>query len=178
MFTAQWLPKDKEPSALVFLLHGYAVDCGLFFEGESPFPCNWAASSVRFLELPASFLANRLGNRFLSWEHLPGQEEALHHFLVLRSPSTPWEGASMGALFIREAIGSGEDTCGTSTFSFIGYDSDTGTRLAKAGYAAYGIDYEGHGRSDGLHGLVPSMDKLVEDVGAYFKTIWGAFPTR
>lgn len=63
-------------------------------------------------------------------------------------------------------------SAGFSLFSS-GCGSDTGTRLAKAGYAAFGIDYEGHGRSDGLHGLVPSMDRLVDDVAAYFKTIWG-----
>lgn len=81
LFTCQWVPAEKEPTALVFLLHGYAVDCGLWMEG-------------------------------------------------------------------------------------------TGVRLAKAGFGAFGIDYEGHGQSDGLHGLVVSTDQLADDVAAYFKTIW------
>ncbi|CAA0817869.1 alpha/beta-Hydrolases superfamily protein [Striga hermonthica] len=36
--------------------------------------------------------------------------------------------------------------------------------LSKAGYAVYGIDYEGHGKSDGLRCYIPSFDDLVNDV--------------
>uniref|UniRef100_A0A0E0HWS6 Serine aminopeptidase S33 domain-containing protein n=1 Tax=Oryza nivara TaxID=4536 RepID=A0A0E0HWS6_ORYNI len=36
----------------------------------------------------------------------------------------------------------------------------TAERLARAGYAVYGIDYEGHGHSDGLQGYVPDLDAL------------------
>ncbi|KAK3139618.1 hypothetical protein QOZ80_5AG0386270 [Eleusine coracana subsp. coracana] len=44
----------------------------------------------------------------------------------------------------------------------------TGERLAGAGYAVYGLDYEGHGRSEGLQGYVPDFDALVADCDAFF----------
>ncbi|CAM0950604.1 unnamed protein product [Alopecurus aequalis] len=47
----------------------------------------------------------------------------------------------------------------------------TGTRLAQAGYAVYGVDYEGHGRSEGLQGYVPSFDVLVADCDAFFAAV-------
>ncbi|KAI8553316.1 hypothetical protein RHMOL_Rhmol05G0005600 [Rhododendron molle] len=39
----------------------------------------------------------------------------------------------------------------------------SGTRLAKAGYGVYGMDYEGHGRSYGLPGCIPSFEDVVTD---------------
>ncbi|OVA18251.1 Alpha/beta hydrolase fold-1 [Macleaya cordata] len=48
---------------------------------------------------------------------------------------------------------------------------NTGTRLAKAGYGVYGIDYEGHGKSSGLLGYVPSFDDLVNDCSDHFTSI-------
>ncbi|PNT73022.1 caffeoylshikimate esterase isoform X2 [Brachypodium distachyon] len=48
---------------------------------------------------------------------------------------------------------------------------DTGERLARAGYAVYGVDYEGHGKSDGLQGYVPSFDALVQDCDAFFTAV-------
>lgn len=51
--------------------------------------------------------------------------------------------------------------------------SDTGTRLAKAGYAVYGIDFEGHGKSSGLGGLISCFDDIVSDCANYFSTICG-----
>uniref|UniRef100_A0A804L0Q2 Serine aminopeptidase S33 domain-containing protein n=1 Tax=Musa acuminata subsp. malaccensis TaxID=214687 RepID=A0A804L0Q2_MUSAM len=63
-------------------------------------------------------------------------------------------------------------------FSFLGYAMEcsismrgTGTQLAKAGYAVYGIDYEGHGKSSGLQGFVPMFDELVNDVSEHFTSI-------
>ena len=47
----------------------------------------------------------------------------------------------------------------------------TGTRLAQAGYAVYGVDYEGHGKSEGLQGYVPSFDVLVADCDAFFAAV-------
>jgi alpha-beta hydrolase superfamily lysophospholipase len=44
----------------------------------------------------------------------------------------------------------------------------TGERLASAGFAVFGLDYEGHGRSDGLQGYVPDFDALVGDCDAFF----------
>ncbi|CAN6357313.1 unnamed protein product [Urochloa humidicola] len=47
----------------------------------------------------------------------------------------------------------------------------TGERLARAGYAVYGLDYEGHGRSEGLQGYVPDFQALVHDCDDYFTSI-------
>ncbi|KAK8949761.1 hypothetical protein KSP40_PGU017923 [Platanthera guangdongensis] len=77
LFTCRWLPANKEPKALIFLCHGYGMECSI---------------SMR----------------------------------------------------------------------------DTATRLAKAGFAVYGIDYEGHGKSSGLQGYVPSFDALVDDCLHHF----------
>jgi len=41
--------------------------------------------------------------------------------------------------------------------------------MVKAGIAFVSIDYEGHGQSDGLLGLIPSWDELVGDALDYFK---------
>ena len=46
-------------------------------------------------------------------------------------------------------------------------------RLAKAGYAVYGIDFEGHGKSSGLDGFISSFDDIVSDCHHYFSTISG-----
>ncbi|KAI0501980.1 hypothetical protein KFK09_016925 [Dendrobium nobile] len=48
---------------------------------------------------------------------------------------------------------------------------ETATRLVKAGFAVYGIDYEGHGKSTGLQGYVPSFDGLVDDCLNHFMSI-------
>ncbi|CAD6341748.1 unnamed protein product [Miscanthus lutarioriparius] len=50
-------------------------------------------------------------------------------------------------------------------------DGGTGERLARAGYAVYGLDYEGHGRSDGLQGYVPDFELLVRDCDDYFTSM-------
>lgn len=47
----------------------------------------------------------------------------------------------------------------------------TGERLARAGYAVYGLDYEGHGRSDGLQGYVPDFKALVQDCDDHFTSV-------
>jgi len=41
-------------------------------------------------------------------------------------------------------------------------------RLVKQGIAFVAIEYEGHGRSDGSFGLIPSFDTLVQDVTSFF----------
>jgi alpha-beta hydrolase superfamily lysophospholipase len=41
-------------------------------------------------------------------------------------------------------------------------------RMVKKGIAFVTIDYEGHGQSDGVHGLIPSWDGLVGDALDYF----------
>lgn len=52
----------------------------------------------------------------------------------------------------------------------------TGVRLAQAGYAVYGVDYEGHGKSEGLQGYVPSFDLLVNDCDAFFTAAVASTP--
>lgn len=45
------------------------------------------------------------------------------------------------------------------------------TRLANAGFAVYGMDNEGHGKSAGLQGFVPNFDALVTDCSDHFISI-------
>ncbi|XP_061347627.1 caffeoylshikimate esterase-like [Gastrolobium bilobum] len=49
--------------------------------------------------------------------------------------------------------------------------NSTATRIAKAGFAVYGLDYEGHGKSDGLLGLVMNFDSVIDDCSHYFTII-------
>ncbi|KAG6555390.1 hypothetical protein Mapa_002616 [Marchantia paleacea] len=51
------------------------------------------------------------------------------------------------------------------------YMKDNGERLARAGYAVHGIDYEGHGKSSGKKCFIPSFDNLVSDCTSYFLSI-------
>ncbi|EED92153.1 phospholipase [Thalassiosira pseudonana CCMP1335] len=52
-------------------------------------------------------------------------------------------------------------------------------RLVKEGIAFVGIDYEGHGQSDGLQGLIPSWELLVNDSLEYFQeTLKKEFPNK
>ncbi|KAM0875096.1 hypothetical protein ACQ4PT_037019 [Festuca glaucescens] len=83
LFTCRWLPKARPIKALVFICHGYAVECSVTMRG-------------------------------------------------------------------------------------------TGVRLAQAGYAVHGMDYEGHGKSDGLRGYVPSFDVLLGDCDAHFASVVAA----
>lgn len=48
-----------------------------------------------------------------------------------------------------------------------------GTRLATDGYAVFGIDYEGHGRSMGARCYIKKFDDIVSDCCNYFKRISG-----
>ncbi|KFK36834.1 hypothetical protein AALP_AA4G177300 [Arabis alpina] len=49
--------------------------------------------------------------------------------------------------------------------------NSTATRLAKAGFVVYGMDYEGHGKSEGLNGYIKNFDDLVDDVSTHYSTI-------
>nr|XP_043621509.1 caffeoylshikimate esterase-like isoform X2 [Erigeron canadensis] len=48
-----------------------------------------------------------------------------------------------------------------------------GTKLASYGYAVFGIDYEGHGRSMGARCYIKKFDNIVNDCSNYFKYISG-----
>ena len=48
---------------------------------------------------------------------------------------------------------------------------DIALRLVSNGYRVIGIDYEGHGKSDGLHVHIPCFITLVEDVCDYFSSV-------
>lgn len=80
IFTCRWLPANKEPKALIFICHGYAMECSITM-------------------------------------------------------------------------------------------NSTATRLVKAGFAVYGIDYEGHGKSGGLAGYVNNFDDVADDCSDHFTTI-------
>ncbi|KAK4769414.1 hypothetical protein SAY86_027564 [Trapa natans] len=80
LFTCRWIPKEKEAKALIFICHGYAMECSITM-------------------------------------------------------------------------------------------NSTAIRLASAGYAVYGIDYEGHGKSAGLEGFVNSLDDVAEDCSKHFTSI-------
>lgn len=49
--------------------------------------------------------------------------------------------------------------------------ADTAARLVHAGYAVYGIDQEGHGKSSGSKGYIPSFSDIVKDSADYFKSV-------
>ncbi|CAK7344355.1 unnamed protein product [Dovyalis caffra] len=57
----------------------------------------------------------------------------------------------------------------TCTFFFEG----VARKLASSGYGVFAMDYPGFGLSDGLHGYIPSFDKLVNDVAEHYSKIKG-----
>ncbi|KAF2953194.1 caffeoylshikimate esterase [Oryza sativa Japonica Group] len=48
---------------------------------------------------------------------------------------------------------------------------DTAARLVRAGYAVYGIDHEGHGRSSGQRCYIPNFGDIVSDCANFFTSI-------
>ena len=52
-------------------------------------------------------------------------------------------------------------------------------RLVEKGIAFVGIDYEGHGLSDGMLGLIDNWDNMIRDVSSFFEeTISKRFPDK
>ncbi|XP_023532059.1 caffeoylshikimate esterase [Cucurbita pepo subsp. pepo] len=56
------------------------------------------------------------------------------------------------------------DTC---TFFFEGI----ARKLALSGYGVFSMDYPGFGLSEGLHGFIPSFDKIVDDVIEHYSKV-------
>ncbi|XP_030543261.1 caffeoylshikimate esterase-like [Rhodamnia argentea] len=52
-----------------------------------------------------------------------------------------------------------------------GFMRECGTRLARAGCAVFGIDYEGHGRSMGARCYIKKFDNIVNDCDDFFKSV-------
>lgn len=53
------------------------------------------------------------------------------------------------------------------------YFNYTASKLAETGYAVFGLDYEGHGKSEGLKAYIKDMNNIVDDLLAYFDGIRG-----
>lgn len=58
-------------------------------------------------------------------------------------------------------------------FNLILICAECGVRLACARYAVYGIDYEGHGRSEGVRCYIKNFNSLVNDCYDFFKSVSG-----
>ncbi|XP_075482148.1 caffeoylshikimate esterase-like isoform X2 [Primulina tabacum] len=58
------------------------------------------------------------------------------------------------------------DTC---TFFFEGI----ARKLASSGFGVFALDYPGFGLSEGLHGYIPSFDRLVDDVIEHYSKVKG-----
>ncbi|KAG6647883.1 caffeoylshikimate esterase-like isoform X1 [Carya illinoinensis] len=52
-----------------------------------------------------------------------------------------------------------------------GFMRECGIRLARAGYAVFGIDYEGHGRSKGARCYIKKFENIVNDCYDFFKSV-------
>ncbi|OAY61824.1 caffeoylshikimate esterase isoform X1 [Manihot esculenta] len=52
-----------------------------------------------------------------------------------------------------------------------GYMKECGIRLARARYAVFGIDYEGHGRSSGSRCYIKKFENIVNDCNEFFKSV-------
>lgn len=53
--------------------------------------------------------------------------------------------------------------------------AECGVRLACARYGVYGVDYEGHGGSEGVRCYIKKFDNIVNDCYDFFKSISGKY---
>lgn len=51
--------------------------------------------------------------------------------------------------------------------------ADVASKFAKEGFGVYGIEYGGHGRSEGLSVYIDNFDLLIDDVSSHFSKIYG-----
>jgi acylglycerol lipase len=49
-------------------------------------------------------------------------------------------------------------------------------QLNSQGYGVFGMDWIGHGGSDGLHGYVQALDHVVSDVKEYYRRVAAEYP--
>lgn len=52
---------------------------------------------------------------------------------------------------------------------------ECGIRMASAGYAVFGMDYEGHGRSKGARCYIKKFGNIVNDCYDYYTSISGTY---
>ncbi|PWA84027.1 alpha/beta-Hydrolases superfamily protein [Artemisia annua] len=137
LFTCRWLPLTS-PKALVFLCHGYGMECGDFMKGLTH------VQIIKFPMYMSEYIRNSRGVQLFTCRWLP-----------LTSPKA--------LVFLCHGYGM---ECGD-------FMKGCGTRLASDGYAVFGIDYEGHGRSMGARCYIKKFDDIVSDCCNYFKRISG-----
>ncbi|KAJ8898597.1 hypothetical protein K2173_004210 [Erythroxylum novogranatense] len=59
-----------------------------------------------------------------------------------------------------------------------GFMKECGIRLARARYAVFGVDYEGHGRSGGSRCYIKKFNNIVKDCNEYFKSVSGEYKDK
>lgn len=60
----------------------------------------------------------------------------------------------------------------------IGRYAHVAERFVEQGYAVYGLDHQGHGKSDGLRAYFDSLDTPVQDLKTYFDSIKATHPHK
>ncbi|KAJ3669166.1 hypothetical protein LUZ60_011116 [Juncus effusus] len=97
-------------------------------------------------------------------EHLKYEEEFISNSRGIRLFTCKWlplETKPKALIFLLHGVAA---ECSVSL-------QGTAIKLVQAGYAVYGIDYEGHGKSDGTKGYISNFDHLVSDCSDHFKNI-------
>lgn len=91
---------------------------------------------------------------------------------------TPKVGDIKAAVFLCHGMNNAFNTFSYHNFQTLGYSGNSSflhrveyQRYVEKGIALVTIEYEGHGRSDGLNGLISSWDSLVDDTSSFFKHV-------
>ncbi|KAJ6371059.1 hypothetical protein OIU77_001549 [Salix suchowensis] len=80
---------------------------------------------------------------------------------------TPCDGLKMKESYEVNSRGLEIFTKNTCTFFVEGI----ARKLASSGYGFFAMDYPGYGLSEGLHGYIPSFDRLVDDVMEHYSKV-------